>query len=227
MLKSFCSKSVHVVSAETASVARLCRLLLLLLVFALGSIVCCLQLFVQNLVDLLRSHADRLVAGLHQALHLRSQDNVLTLIELDRVLRLDEGPVDALQHPLLNRLFITLQRADQILHVSLNEEDLTLLFLTLCIELQHLDQALASLLDDGDLVVLGEELYKYVKVAKNVVDVACNLTFPCLDDLIEATQQVMVDIEEQLYAPLFLVRQHGLDQLVRLVNDSKLSQLSE
>ena len=113
---------------------------------------------------------------------------MLTLIELDRVLRLDEGPVDALQHPLLNRLFITLQRADKILHVSLNEEDLTLLFLTLCIELQHLDQALASLLDDGDLVVLGEELYKYVKVAKDVVDVACNLTFPCLDDLIEATQ---------------------------------------
>ena len=37
----------------------------------------------------------------------------------------------------------------------------------------------------------------------------------------------MVDIEEQLYAPLFLVRQHGLDQLVRLVNDSELSQFSE
>lgn len=37
----------------------------------------------------------------------------------------------------------------------------------------------------------------------------------------------MVDVQEQLYAPLFLVRQHGLDQLAGLVNDLKIFHLLE
>lgn len=209
--------------AKSACVAWL--LLLLLSVVRCSS--CSLQLLVQNLVDLLRSHADRFVARLHQALHLRCQDDVLGLVQFDRVFRLNESPVDALEHALLNGLLLAFKRADQILHVSLDEEDFTFLLLALGIELQHLDQTLAGFFNDRNLEMLREELHKNVKVAEDIIDVACNFAFSCLNNLIKAAEQVMIDIKKQLDAPLLLVCQHRLDQLVRFVDDFELAKFSE
>lgn len=106
--------------------------------------------------------------------------------------------------------------------MSFDKEDLALFLLAESVELQHLDQALAGLLNDGDLEVIREELHTNVKVAEDLVDVLRDLLLTSLDNLIEARKQVVVDVEEQFDAPLFLVGKHRLDQLLGLVNDAEI-----
>ena len=182
------------------------RLLLLLLEVLLLD-----ELLLEDLVDLLGGHADGLVAGVREALDLGGKDDELGLVQLNGVLTLDEGPVDALEDALLNRLLVAFEGSDQELHVSFNEEDLPFLLLTEGIQLQDLDQALAGLLDDGNLEVVRQQLHADIEVAEDVVDVASDLFLARLHHLIESAQQVVVDVEQQLDAPLLLVRQHRLD----------------
>ena len=66
-----------------------------------------------------------------------------------------------------------------------------------------------------------------VEVAEDVVDVASDLLLSCFDDLVEPAQQVVVYVEQELNAPFVLVGKHGLDQLVRLVNDPVVTHLCE
>mmetsp|Transcript_14429 Transcript_14429/g.19549 ORF Transcript_14429/g.19549 Transcript_14429/m.19549 type:complete len:169 (-) Transcript_14429:289-795(-) len=75
--------------------------------------------------------------------------------------------------------------------------------------------------------MLRQELDEDVEVAEDVVDVAGDLPLLLLHHLVEPTEQMVVYIEQQLDAPLLLVRQHCLYQLVRFVNDSKFSQFGE
>ena len=154
------------------------------------------HLLFQDLAYLAGGLADGLVARLLHAVDLRGEDHQLGLIELDRVLRLDERPVYALQDSLLNSFLIALESLDQELHVSLHEEYFSLLLLTQRVQLQHLDQTLTGFLDDGHLEVVGEELHAYVKVAEDVVDVASNLFLICFDDLIESAEEVVVYVQE-------------------------------
>ena len=111
--------------------------------------------------------------------------------------------------------------------MCLDEEDLSLLFLTKSVQLKHLDQTLTGFFNDSDLEMVRKELHAYIKVAENVVDVASDLFLTSLHDLIESTQEVMVDVEEKLDAPLFLVRKHGLDQLICFVNNAEFTKFHE
>lgn len=75
------SSSVHVVVMLNGWSCRLhCRLRA-----GSGVVVLVLldELLLEDFVDLLRRHADGLVTRLHQALHLRSQDDQLGLVKLD------------------------------------------------------------------------------------------------------------------------------------------------
>ena len=80
--------------------------------------------------------------------------------------------------------------------MCLDEEDLSLLFLTKSVQLKHLDETLTGFFNDSDLEMVRKELHAYIKVAENVVDVASDLFLTSLHDLIESTQEVMVDIKE-------------------------------
>lgn len=154
------------------------------------------HLLFQDLAYLAGGLADGLVARLLHAIDLRGEYHQLGLIELDRVLRLDERPVYALQDSLLNSFLIALESLDQELHVSLHKEYFSLLLLTQSVQLQHLNQTLTGFLNDGNLEVVGEELHAYVKVAEDVVDVASNLFLICFDDLIESAEEVVVYVQE-------------------------------
>ena len=73
------------------------------------------------------------------------------LVELNLVLRLNECPIDALEHPFLDGFLVTIDSLNQEVHVGLHEEDLALLLLTESIQLEHLDKALTGLLYDANL----------------------------------------------------------------------------
>jgi len=149
------------------------------------------------------------------------------LIQLDRVLGLNEGPVDALQDALLNCLLVALQCSNKVLHVCLDEEYFSFFLLAECIQLQHLNQTLTSFFNDCHLKMLRQKLHTYVEVAKNVIDVSRYFTLSSLDNFIEATEQMMIDIEEKLDAPFFFVGEHCLDQLVCFIDDLVLTELGE
>jgi hypothetical protein len=127
----------------------------------------------------------------------------------------------------LNRFLVAFESFNQELHVCFYKEDLSFLLLTEGVELQHLNQALTSLLNYCDLKVIGKQLHTDVEVAKDVVDVASDFLLLCFHHLIEAAEEVVVDVKEELDAPLFLVGEHRLDQLVRLVDYSELLKLAE
>ena len=112
------------------------------------------QLFFQNLVDLLRSHTNGLIAGLNQTFDFGGQNNQFGLIQLDRALTLDEGPVDALKDTLLDCFLVAFKNFNQELHVSLDEENFTLFFLTQSVELEHLDKALTGFLNNRNLELI-------------------------------------------------------------------------
>ena len=51
------------------------------------------------------------------------------MVELDRILALYKGPVDALENTLLDSLLVAFESADQELHMGFNKEDLSFLLL--------------------------------------------------------------------------------------------------
>ena len=110
-------------------------LLLVSLIHAASVVILLDELLLEDLVDLLRGHADGLVTGLHQALNLGRQGQQLGLVELNAVLALNEGPVDALEHTFLYCLLVALKRSNQKLHVRFHEENLSLLLLAERVEL--------------------------------------------------------------------------------------------
>jgi hypothetical protein len=111
--------------------------------------------------------------------------------------------------------------------MRLNKEGFPLLLLAQSIQLQHLNQALRSLLLNAYLKLKREQLNTDVKVAKDVIDKASNIFLIHLNNLVEAAKQVVVDVKEKLDAPLLFVGEHSLDQLVRLVDDSVFTKLHE
>ena len=111
--------------------------------------------------------------------------------------------------------------------MRLHKEYLSLLLLAEGVQLQHLNQALTGFLNDGHLEMVRKELHAYVEVAEDVVDVAGDFFLVRLDSLVESTEEVVVDVQEQLDAPLVLVREHGLDQLVCLVDYFEVAHLGE
>jgi len=75
--------------------------------------------------------------------------------------------------------------------------------------------------------VIREKLDADIEVTEDVIDVPCDLLLSCLNDLIESAQQVVVYIKQELDTPLMLVRKHGFDQLVGLIDDLVVSHLRE
>ena len=55
----------------------------------------------------------------------------------------------------------------------------------------------------------------------------CNFLLFRLDNFIESREQVVVDVKQELDAPLFFICQHCLDQLVCFIDDAEVSQLSK
>ena len=148
--------SVHIVMVFTAyamadSSSWLSEVYLLLLKLLWDTLVLLNELLFQNLVDLLRSHANGLIAGLHQTFNLGGKNDEFGLIQLDRVLTLDESPVDAFEDTLLDRFLVAFKSFDQELHVGFDEEDFPFLLLTKGVELKHLNKALTGFLNYRDL----------------------------------------------------------------------------
>lgn len=75
--------------------------------------------------------------------------------------------------------------------------------------------------------MIREKLDADIEVTEDVIDVPCDLLLSCLNDLIESAQQVVVYIKQELDTPLMLVRKHGFDQLVGLIDDLVVSHLRE
>ena len=87
------------------------------------------ELLLENLVDLLGGHADGFVARLHQTFDFGSENDQLGLVQFDRVLALDQCPIDAFQDTLLDGFLVAFKSPDQELHVGLHEENLALFLL--------------------------------------------------------------------------------------------------
>ena len=109
--------SVHIVmvfaaNAMADSRSWLSEVYLLLLQLLWDTLVLLNKLLFQNLVDLLRSHANGLIAGLHQTFNLGGKNDEFGLIQLDRVLTLDESPVDAFEDTLLDRFLVAFKSFD-------------------------------------------------------------------------------------------------------------------
>ena len=107
--------------------------------------------------------------------------------------------------------------------MCLHEENFSLFLLAKCIQLEHLDQALARFFDDCHLKVLWQKLHTDVEIAKYVVNMSRDFTLTRFDNLVETTEQMVIDIEKEFYAPFLFVGQHGLDQLVCFIDDSVLA----
>ena len=93
--------------------------------------------------------------------------------QVDPVFILDQGPIYALEHAFLDQWPVrgVLQRREQVREVCLREEDVSTLQLALGEQLQDLDEALACLLDQGDVELGVEQVDAGLEVVEDLVDV--------------------------------------------------------
>lgn len=154
----------------------------------------------------------------HQLVHLIG-------VDLDRVFRLDECPVNTFENAFLHDFLVRLQRLYQVLQMPLRKVDLPRFLVNMVImtriQTQHTNNIVACSFLHIDLpcrVLLSrQQLYTSIKATVHLIHqlVATRGRLRALNSVGQLLIDCLIDLNQQLQEKFLLLHQHLIDQLER------------